>query len=110
MDKMVAGHSAAAWKKSGIGALVGAIVGAGTVAGLMHVARTDFIDAMGGSRVALAGVAIPFVEVHISNVYKREVFRHHSYLSDLALGVVAGLGPLGYEAAVRFAAQHAPPA
>ena len=58
-------------------------------------------------RDALAGVAIPFVEVHISNVYKREAFRHHSYLSDLAQGVVAGLGPLGYEAAVRFAAQHA---
>ena len=61
MDKMVAGHSVAAWKKSGIGALVGAIVGAGTVAGLMHVAGTDFIDAMGGSRVALAGVAILYL-------------------------------------------------
>ena len=55
MDKLVAGHSVAAWKKSGIGALVGAIVGAGTVAGLMHVAGTDFIDAMGGSRVAPTG-------------------------------------------------------
>ena len=61
MDKLVAGHSVAAWKKSGIGALVGAIVGAGTVAGLMHVAGTDFIDAMGGSRVALAGVAILYL-------------------------------------------------
>ena len=79
---------------------------------------TDFVIINAGAythtsvaiRDALAGVAIPFVEVHISNVYKREVFRHHSYLSDLALGVVAGLGPLGYEAAVRFAAQHAPPA
>ena len=58
-------------------------------------------------RDALAAVAIPFVEVHVSNVYKREPFRHHSYLSDLAQGVVAGLGPLGYEAAVRYGVQHA---
>ena len=79
---------------------------------------TDFVIINAGAythtsvaiRDALAGIAIPFVEVHISNVYKREAFRHHSYLSDLALGVVAGLGPLGYEAAVRFAAQHAPSA
>ena len=76
---------------------------------------TDFVIINAGAfthtsvaiRDALAGVAIPFVEVHISNVYKREAFRHHSYLSDLAQGVVAGLGPLGYEAAVRYAAQQA---
>ena len=60
-------------------------------------------------RDALAGVNIPFVEVHLSNVYKREAFRHHSYLSDLAQGVVAGLGPQGYEAAVRYAVQFVQP-
>ncbi|HLU19606.1 MAG TPA: type II 3-dehydroquinate dehydratase [Pusillimonas sp.] len=54
-------------------------------------------------RDALAGVAIPFIEVHLSNVYKREPFRHHSYLSDLAVGVVAGLGAFGYEAALQHA-------
>ena len=78
---------------------------------------TDFIVINAGAythtsvaiRDALAGVKLPYVEVHLSNVYKREPFRHHSYLSDLALGVVAGLGPLGYEAAVRFAAQHVEP-
>lgn len=77
---------------------------------------TDFIIVNAGAythtsvaiRDALAGVSIAFVEVHISNVYKREEFRHHSYLSDLAVGVVAGLGPAGYEAAVRFAAQYEP--
>ena len=53
-------------------------------------------------RDALAGTALPFVEVHISNVYKREAFRHHSYLSDIAIGVIAGLGVYGYEAALRF--------
>jgi 3-dehydroquinate dehydratase-2 len=57
-------------------------------------------------RDALAGVAIPFIEVHLSNVYKREPFRHHSYLSDLAVAVIAGLGAEGYEAAVRYAASR----
>jgi len=57
-------------------------------------------------RDALAAVAIPFIEVHVSNVYRREAFRHHSYLSDLAQGVVAGLGVEGYAAALRFALQH----
>jgi 3-dehydroquinate dehydratase-2 len=54
-------------------------------------------------RDALAGVAIPFVEVHISNVHKRESFRHHSYLSDIAAGVVCGLGVDGYRYAIEFA-------
>lgn len=54
-------------------------------------------------RDALAAVSIPFTEVHLSNVYKRESFRHRSYLSDLAVGVVAGLGSFGYEAALRHA-------
>lgn len=51
-------------------------------------------------RDALAGVAIPFIEVHLSNVAAREPFRHHSYFSDLARGVISGLGPIGYELAV----------
>jgi 3-dehydroquinate dehydratase-2 len=54
-------------------------------------------------RDALAGVGIPFVEVHLSNVHRREPFRHHSYFSDLAVGVIAGLGPSGY----RLALDHA---
>ena len=54
-------------------------------------------------RDALAAVAVPFVEVHVSNVYKREPFRHHSYLSDLAVGVIAGLGPTGYRCALQYA-------
>ena len=52
-------------------------------------------------RDALAAVAIPFVEVHLSNVHAREPFRRHSYLSDLALGVISGLGPIGYELALE---------
>lgn len=57
-------------------------------------------------RDALAAVGLPFVEVHLSNVHRREAFRHHSYLSDLATGVICGLGAESYNAALRFAAQH----
>ncbi len=54
-------------------------------------------------RDALAAVAVPFIEVHLSNIHRREAFRHHSYLSDLATGVIAGLGPIGYRLAVQAA-------
>lgn len=54
-------------------------------------------------RDALLGVAIPFIEVHISNVHARESFRHHSYLSDKAVGVICGLGAKGYSFALDYA-------
>lgn len=57
-------------------------------------------------RDALLGVAIPFIEVHISNVHAREEFRHHSYLSDVAVGVIAGLGTKGYDFALAFAMEQ----
>ena len=54
-------------------------------------------------RDALAAVAVPFIEIHLSNVYAREDFRKKSYFSDLAVGVISGLGAEGYEFAVQFA-------
>lgn len=60
-------------------------------------------------RDALAAVAIPFVEVHLSNVHRREAFRHHSYFSDLAEGVIAGLGATGYRLALEFALERLTP-
>ena len=81
---------------------------------LVHRAKTDgvaFIIINPGAfthtsialRDALLGVSIPFIEVHLSNVHGREPFRRHSYLSDVAVGVIAGLGALGYELALRAA-------
>ena len=57
-------------------------------------------------RDALAAVDIPFIEVHLSNIHSREPFRHHSYLSDLAFGVICGLGSQGYELALQAAIKH----
>ena len=54
-------------------------------------------------RDALSAVKIPFIEVHLSNVYAREPFRHHSYFTDIAVGVISGLGAQGYIAALDYA-------
>ena len=61
-------------------------------------------------RDALAGVAVPFIEVHLSNVYRRERFRHRSYFSDVAVGVITGLGPQGYVLALEAALARLAPA
>jgi 3-dehydroquinate dehydratase-2 len=52
-------------------------------------------------RDALVGVSIPFIEVHLSNIHQRESFRHHSYFSDVAVGVICGLGSIGYRLALE---------
>ncbi|MDD4912971.1 MAG: type II 3-dehydroquinate dehydratase [Sideroxydans sp.] len=57
-------------------------------------------------RDALSAVNIPFVEVHLSNVFAREAFRKESYFSDIAVGVISGLGAKGYDLALQFALQH----
>lgn len=99
-----AGASLACFQSNHEGALIDRI----------HAARTQGVDAIivnpGGLthtsvalRDAFAGVAIPFVEVHISNIHQREAFRHHSFLSAIALGVICGLGTDGYRFAIDFA-------
>jgi len=54
-------------------------------------------------RDALASIAVPFIEIHLSNVHARESFRHKSFLSDIAVGVITGLGPIGYSLALKAA-------
>lgn len=90
----------------------------GALVDRIHTARTDgtrfiiinaaaFTHTSIALRDALAAVALPFIEVHLSNVHRREEFRHHSYLSDLAVGSVVGLGAAGYRYALEFAlAEH----
>lgn len=83
----------------------------------VHQAKTDdtgfiiinpaaFTHTSVALRDALSGVKIPFIELHLSNVHAREAFRQHSYFSDIAKGVISGLGPVGYELALRAAIEH----
>lgn len=57
-------------------------------------------------RDALSAVKVPFIEVHLSNVFAREAFRHHSYFTDIAIGIISGLGAQGYALALDYAIQH----
>ncbi|MFJ1299723.1 type II 3-dehydroquinate dehydratase [Pseudomonadota bacterium AL_CKDN230030165-1A_HGKHYDSX7] len=101
------GVTLAAWQSNHEGALVDRIQAAaqdGTDFIIINAAAYTHTSV--AIRDALAGVAIPFIEVHLSNLYKREPFRHHSYLSDLAIGLISGLGADGYEAALRYAVRH----
>jgi len=83
----------------------------------IHAARTNgtnfiiinpaaFTHTSVALRDALASVEIPFIEVHLSNVHAREEFRQHSFLSDIAVGVICGLGAQGYELALQAAIKH----
>ena len=80
----------------------------------IHAAKRDgiafvIINPAGYSHTSIAlrdaflAVAVPFIEVHLSNVFAREIFRQHSYLSDIAVGCIFGLGPIGYELALDAA-------
>lgn len=87
----------------------------------VHAAKTDgtafliinpgaFTHTSIALRDALLGVSLPFIEVHLSNVFARESFRHHSFLSDIAVGCIVGLGPIGYELALEAALRRLAPA
>lgn len=71
--------------------------------GLIVINPAAYTHSSVAIRDALSAVAIPFIEVHISNIYQREAFRQHSYFSDQAIGVISGFGIFGYEMAMRAA-------
>jgi len=103
-----AGHQLDAFQTNSEAALVDRIQQA--------AGNTDFILLNPGAlthtsvalRDALLAVAIPFIEIHLSNVYAREEFRRHSYVSDVAVGVITGLGALGYQLALQAACERLP--
>ncbi len=102
-----AGHALTSFQSNAEHALVDQI----------HAAKTDgvafiiinpaaFTHTSIAIRDALSATAIPFIELHLSNVHAREKFRHHSYFSDIAVGVICGLGAIGYELALQAAIQQ----
>lgn len=95
------GHSLQCFQSNHEGALVDRIQAAGPegVAGII-INPGAYTHTSIALRDALLAVAIPFIEVHLSNIHARESFRHQSYLSDKAAGVILGLGPLGYRLAL----------
>lgn len=100
------GHELATFQNNSEGALVDRIHAArGERVAFIVINPGAYTHTSVALRDALLGVAIPFIEVHISNVHAREAFRQHSYLSDIAVGVISGLGIQGYELALR-AAHH----
>lgn len=98
-----AGHRVDCVQSNAEHELVERIQGAAGSADFIIINPAAYTHTSVALRDALAAVAIPFIEVHLSNVHAREPFRHHSYLSDLAAGVITGLGARGYELALQAA-------
>jgi 3-dehydroquinate dehydratase-2 len=102
-----AGHELAAFQSNAEHELIGRIHQAGREGVAFIIFNpAAFSHTSVALRDALLGVAVPFIEVHLSNIYAREPFRRHSYFSDVAVGCVLGLGAYGYELAVRAAIER----
>ena len=102
-----AGHELIAFQSNAEAALIDQIQGA-PAAGIDFLIFNPaaFTHSSIALRDALLAVRVPFVEVHLSNPLSREPFRHHSYFSDIAAGLICGLGAFGYELAMRAALRH----
>lgn len=98
-----AGHRVDCVQSNAEHELVERIQGAAGSADFIIINPAAYTHTSVALRDALAAVGIPFMEVHLSNVHAREPFRRHSYLSDLAAGVITGLGAKGYELALEAA-------
>jgi 3-dehydroquinate dehydratase-2 len=102
-----AGHRLSALQSNHEGVLVDRVHAAATDGtAFVIINPAAFTHTSVALRDALLAVKVPFVEVHLSNVHAREAFRHHSYFSDVAVGVICGLGAQGYDFALHYAINH----
>jgi 3-dehydroquinate dehydratase II len=97
------GHQLTAFQSNAEHELIDKIHAAKGAVAFMIINPAGYSHTSIALRDALLAVAIPFIEVHLSNVFAREAFRQHSYLSDIAAGCIFGLGPIGYELALEAA-------
>jgi 3-dehydroquinate dehydratase-2 len=98
------GHELIAWQSNAEHELIGKIQAVKREAiGFVIINPGAFTHTSIALRDAFLSVGVPFIEIHLSNVFAREAFRHHSYLSDIAVGCIYGLGPIGYELALQAA-------
>jgi 3-dehydroquinate dehydratase II len=97
------GHELIALQSNAEHELIAKIHGAKRDADFIIINPGAFTHTSIALRDAFLSVAVPFIEVHLSNVFAREAFRHQSYLSDIAVGCIFGLGPIGYELALQAA-------
>lgn len=100
------GHRLSCFQSNHEGALVDRVQQARGEADFILINPGAFTHTSVALRDALLGVAIPFIEIHLSNVYRREAFRHHSYFTDIAVGAIIGLGSIGYALALDAADQQ----
>lgn len=101
-----AGHTLESFQSNAEHALVDRIQAARGAIDFILINPAAFTHTSVAVRDAIAAVGIPFIEVHLSNPHRREPFRHTSYFTDLAVGVVAGFGPLSYGLALAAAIRH----
>ncbi len=99
------GHSLESFQSNAEHALIERIQGVAGGADRIVFNPAGFTHTSIALRDAIVAAAVPFVEIHLSNVYAREPFRQKSFFSDVAIGVISGFGPLGYELAYRAAVQ-----
>ena len=105
-----AGHELVTFQSNSEGALIDRIHAAAGSAAIILFNPEGYTHTSVALRDALLAVSIPFIEVHLSNVHAREAFRRQSDFSDIAVGVIAGFGAVGYELALRAALQRLKPA
>lgn len=98
-----AGHTLSTFQSNHEGAIVDHIQQQGAKASILIINPGAFTHTSVAIRDAILAVALPAIEVHLSNIHQREPFRHHSYFSDISIGQVVGLGPQGYSLALQAA-------